>query len=90
MTHTLGKTDVDFGLRYEWSDQNNTRNEDRRPGDPAVNRYTTQRDQIHSDLFNRLPDVKYDLIVTNPPYKYAAEFIERALPSRRATVAAAS
>ncbi len=52
VTHTLGKTDVDFGLRYEWSDQNNTRNEDRRPGDPAVNRYVTQRDQIHSDLFN--------------------------------------
>jgi len=59
--HTLGKTDVGIGLRYEILDNNNSRNIHRRPGEaaplpPALpagpDRYVTQEDGLKEDMFN--------------------------------------
>lgn len=46
--HTLAKTTFGVGLRYETSDQNNSRNILRTPGD----RYGTTREEVDTDLFN--------------------------------------
>jgi len=59
--HTIGKTDVGLGLRYEIIDNNDSRNIHRRPGEltpspPALpagpDRYVTQKDGLKEDLFN--------------------------------------
>ncbi len=59
--HTLGKTDVGLGVRYEILDNNDSRNIHRRPGEltpapPALpagpDRYVTQQDGLKEDLFN--------------------------------------
>lgn len=50
--HTLGKTDIGLGVRYEASDLDNSRNIRRRPGDATVTRTVTQNDTVDSDLFN--------------------------------------
>ncbi len=50
--HTLKNTEVGLALRYEMSDQNNTRNVRRRPFELTQDRYLTQRDEIETDLFN--------------------------------------
>ncbi len=49
--HTLGRTELGLGLRYDILDQDNTRNIRRTPG-AASDRYVTQRDTVHSDMFN--------------------------------------
>lgn len=48
---TLGNTDLGLGLRYELSENDNTRNIRRRPGETA-DRFLTEREQISSDLFS--------------------------------------
>lgn len=49
--HHLGDTDFGAGLRYEISDQDNSRNMRRRPFE-ASDRYLTQREEVGTDLFN--------------------------------------
>jgi hypothetical protein len=49
--HTIGKTDVGLGLRYEWFKNDNSRNMRRRPFEPQ-DRYLTQHDEVQGDLFN--------------------------------------
>lgn len=59
--HTIGNTDVGLGVHYEWSDQDNSRNIRRRPGErgtsPAgantsIERFLTHREGVDSDLLN--------------------------------------
>jgi hypothetical protein len=54
--HTLLNTDFGLGLRYEISDNENSRNIRRRPGEvtppPGLDRFLTQREGMDSDLFN--------------------------------------
>src|SRR6185369_11986446 len=59
--HTLGKTDVGLGVRYEIIDNDDSRNIHRRPGEltpvpPALpagpDRYVTQKDELQEDMFN--------------------------------------
>jgi hypothetical protein len=54
--HTLGKTDVGLGLRYEIIQNNDSRNVHRRPGEftpaPGTDRYVTQREKMDEDMFN--------------------------------------
>jgi hypothetical protein len=50
--HTLGNTDIDLGLRYETSDNDNTRYEKRQRLGTATDRNVTQRDVLDTDLFN--------------------------------------
>lgn len=50
--HTVGKTDLGLGVRYEISSSNDSRNIHRRPGETAVDRFVTQREGIDSDIFN--------------------------------------
>lgn len=49
--HTLAETRFGVGLRYEVSDQDDSRNMRRRPGE-AQDRYLTQREIVETDLFN--------------------------------------
>ena len=49
--HTIADTRFGVGLRYEHSDQDDSRNMRRRP-DEAADRYLTQRELVESDLFN--------------------------------------
>ena len=60
-THTLGKTEIGIGVRYEHFDNENSRNMRRRPGEltplpptlPAgPSRYLTQHDRLEGDVFN--------------------------------------
>ena len=50
--HALGNTDVSLGVRYEIIDNNDSRNEHRRPGEPAADRYVTQKDALDENMFN--------------------------------------
>ncbi|MCI0744324.1 MAG: hypothetical protein L0Y58_02860 [Verrucomicrobia subdivision 3 bacterium] len=50
--HPIGKTDVGLGLRYELTDNDNSRNMRRRPLEPAQDRFLTQKDGLEADLFN--------------------------------------
>lgn len=56
--HGIGKTDVGIGLRYEVSDNDNSRNEHRRPGElppaytPGSDRYVTQKEGVQTDLLS--------------------------------------
>lgn len=57
--HTFGKTDVGVGLRYEVSDNDNSRNMHRRPGElppaypaPGSDRYLTQKEGVRTDLLS--------------------------------------
>jgi len=59
--HTLGKTDVGLGVRYEIIDNDNSRNIHRQPGElipapPALpagpDRYVTQKEELQEDMFN--------------------------------------
>lgn len=58
--HTLGNTALGVGVRYEMSNQNNSRNMRRRPGETVsdqlgtrpADRYVTQKEGIDGDLFN--------------------------------------
>ncbi|MDX1953294.1 MAG: hypothetical protein SFY81_14025 [Verrucomicrobiota bacterium] len=49
--HTIADTRFGVGLRYEHSDQDNSRNMRRRPGE-AQDRFLTQREIVETDLFN--------------------------------------
>lgn len=49
--HSLSETDFGAGLRFENSNQNNSRNIWRRPFE-AQDRHLTQREQVDTDLFN--------------------------------------
>lgn len=49
--HTLGKTTLGVGLRYETSENDNSRNILRNPGE-ANARYGTTREVVDTDLFN--------------------------------------
>jgi hypothetical protein len=49
--HTISDTRFGVGLRYENSDQNDSRNILRRPGE-APERYLTEREIVETDLFN--------------------------------------
>jgi hypothetical protein len=51
LTHTISKTEVGLGLRYENQDNNNSRNVHRRPME-AQDRYFTQNDKLSADLFS--------------------------------------
>ncbi len=48
---TVGNTDLGLGLRYELTDNNNTRNIRRRPGETS-DRFLTERETVSSDLFS--------------------------------------
>ena len=50
--HTIGKTDLGLGLRYELVSNNDSLNTQRRSDDPALNKYMTSRDNVQSDIFN--------------------------------------
>jgi hypothetical protein len=56
--HTISKTTLGLGVRYEATDNDDTRNIHRRPGEltgtatQAADRFVTQRDQFQSDMFN--------------------------------------
>ena len=51
--HTIGNTDIDLGLRYDTSNNNDTRYEYRLYNNiPATDKKITQRDNYDSDLFN--------------------------------------
>ena len=57
--HTLGRTDVGVGARAEFSDNDNSRNIRRRPGETtggtagsSPDRYLTQKEGVESDLFS--------------------------------------
>ena len=50
--HALGNTDVSLGVRYEIIDNNDLRNEHRRPGEPTADRYLTQKDALDENMFN--------------------------------------
>lgn len=50
--HTLGKTDVGLGLRYEFVESDDSRNIHRRPDEPTADRFLTQHEGVESDLFN--------------------------------------
>ncbi|HYT60956.1 MAG TPA: hypothetical protein VEL06_12340 [Haliangiales bacterium] len=50
--HTLGKTDLGAGVRYEIIDNDNSRNIHRRPNEPTADRYVTQKEGLDEDLFN--------------------------------------
>ena len=58
LKHRLSKTDFGAGLRYEDMSLDNTRNIHRRPGEltgsvtVAADRFVTQRETVHSDMFN--------------------------------------
>lgn len=51
-THTIQKTDLSLGLRYEISEQDDALYLRRRPGEPAADRYVTQRNGNDVDLFS--------------------------------------
>lgn len=51
IAHTLGKTDLGVGFRFQANDQNNTRNEWNFPGQPG-SAHVTQRDQNSSDMYS--------------------------------------
>jgi hypothetical protein len=51
VSHTIGNTELGLGLRYEVSENDNTRNIRRRPGE-APDRYLTHRDGVETDLAN--------------------------------------
>ncbi|MCF7669648.1 MAG: hypothetical protein K9N48_07725 [Verrucomicrobia bacterium] len=51
VTHTIDKTDLGLGLRYEFSENDDTRNIRRNPSE-ATDRHVTSRDEIETDLFN--------------------------------------
>ncbi len=50
--YRVQKTDLGLGLRYELSDVNNSLNVNRRPGEPAADRFVTSRDEVKLDLFD--------------------------------------
>ena len=57
--HTLGRTDFGVGVRAEFSDNNNSRNIRRRPGEltggtagSSPDRFLTQKEGVESDLFS--------------------------------------
>ena len=56
--HGIGNTDVGIGLRYEVSDNNNSRNMHRRAGElpptytPGSDRWVTQKDGVRTDLLS--------------------------------------
>lgn len=50
--HTIGKTDLGLGVRYETQEMDNSRNVRRRPDEPTTDRIFTQRDQLDYDLFS--------------------------------------
>jgi hypothetical protein len=49
--HAIGKTDIGLGVRYEITDNHNSRNMRRRPFE-AQDRRLTQREGLEADLFN--------------------------------------
>lgn len=51
ISHSIGNTDLGVGLRYEKTDNDNSRNIRRRPGEPS-DRYVTQREEYDSDMFS--------------------------------------
>lgn len=53
LAHTFGETKVNLGVRYERQNNDDGRFMLRYPGEgPGAQAYTTQRDQVESDLFN--------------------------------------
>ena len=52
VSHGFGKTALSGGVRYEISDNDNSRNVRRRAGEPTADRYVTQHDEVRSDLFS--------------------------------------
>ena len=59
VTHDIGKTDFGVGLRYEVSDNENSRNMHRRPGElppvyaaPGSDRYLTQKEGVRTDILS--------------------------------------
>lgn len=57
--HTLGRTDFGVGMRVEFSENNNSRNMHRRPGETvggtagsSPDRFLTQKEGVESDLFS--------------------------------------
>jgi hypothetical protein len=59
VTHKLGRTDFGVGARAEFSDNNNSRNIRRRPGQTtggtagsSQDRFVTQKDDVETDLFS--------------------------------------
>jgi hypothetical protein len=53
--HTIGKTDIGLGVRYEHFDNDNSRNMRRRPLEPAAplqDRHLTQREELQGDMLN--------------------------------------
>ncbi|HYJ03765.1 MAG TPA: hypothetical protein VEX43_01425 [Chthoniobacterales bacterium] len=52
LKHTITKTEVGLGLRFEKQENDNSRNVHRRPGEPSQDRYFTQNDRISADLFS--------------------------------------
>ncbi len=51
LKHTIGRSDLGFGVRLDLVDNNNVFKEHRRPGE-AADRYVTQRDIFESDMLN--------------------------------------
>lgn len=49
--HSIGNTDVGLGLRYETTDNNDSRNVRRRPNETS-DRFFTEREQVSTDLFS--------------------------------------
>ena len=52
LKHTVGKTDVGIGLRYDKVDNNDALKEHRKPGEAGADRYVTQRDLFQADMLN--------------------------------------
>lgn len=50
--HTISNTDFGLGVRYEFSDQDNSRNMRLNPNEPVLDRHVTQNDEVETDLFN--------------------------------------
>ena len=49
---TFGNTDFGLGLRYELTDNDNSRNIRRRPGEVGFDRFVTEREKVSSDMFS--------------------------------------
>ena len=52
LKHTLGKSDVGFGVRLDMVDNNDALKEHRKPGEAGADRYVTQRELFKADMLN--------------------------------------